>query len=228
MNCKHDIVLGGRGHRKLTSWLGILLIREAGGVPVSRIICCSWFISMTARSRAYSRHILQITCFCLSPIQERRMERRDRKQHRGLTCTYGTHNAAKNNSLDLKLCIMVIPRENTAGTSKAKINILFINSLQITIKPIIPFKNHQSLHLEKISKACSTILLVYIMLCTQPSLFSQLRDIKIATTKFCTIINSYIYRFHICEKRIAYHQVDLSRKTWKAMYGSCTTDYARM
>lgn len=68
MNCKHDIVLGGRGHRKLTSWLGILLIREAGGVPVSRIICCSWFISMTARSRAYSRHVLQITCFCLSPI----------------------------------------------------------------------------------------------------------------------------------------------------------------
>lgn len=29
----------------LTSWLGILLMREAGGVPVRRIICCSWFMS---------------------------------------------------------------------------------------------------------------------------------------------------------------------------------------
>lgn len=27
------------GGSVLTSWLGILLIREAGGVPVSRIIC---------------------------------------------------------------------------------------------------------------------------------------------------------------------------------------------
>jgi len=42
---------GGLGHRELTSWLGILLIREAGGVPVSRIICWSWFISLKARSR---------------------------------------------------------------------------------------------------------------------------------------------------------------------------------
>lgn len=35
----------------LTSWLGILLMREAGGVPVRRIICCSWFISTTSESR---------------------------------------------------------------------------------------------------------------------------------------------------------------------------------
>lgn len=35
----------------LTSWLGILLMREAGGVPVRRIICCSWFMSMASGSR---------------------------------------------------------------------------------------------------------------------------------------------------------------------------------
>lgn len=35
----------------LTSWLGILLIREAGGVPVRRIICCSWFMSIASKSR---------------------------------------------------------------------------------------------------------------------------------------------------------------------------------
>lgn len=35
----------------LTSWLGILLMREAGGVPVRRIICCSWFISTASKSR---------------------------------------------------------------------------------------------------------------------------------------------------------------------------------
>lgn len=33
------------------------------------------------------------------------------------------HNAAKNNFLDLKLCIMVIPQENTASIIKAKIKI---------------------------------------------------------------------------------------------------------
>lgn len=41
----------GLGDSDLTSWLGILLIREAGGVPVSRIICWSWFISLKAGSR---------------------------------------------------------------------------------------------------------------------------------------------------------------------------------
>lgn len=39
---------GGAG---LTSWLGILLMSEAGGVPVRRIICCSWFISKASESR---------------------------------------------------------------------------------------------------------------------------------------------------------------------------------
>lgn len=39
------------GGRSLTSWLGILLMREAGGVPVRRIICCSWFISKASESR---------------------------------------------------------------------------------------------------------------------------------------------------------------------------------
>lgn len=80
----------GRGHGKLTSWLGILLIRDAGGVPVSRIICCSWFISMTAGSRAYSRHFTNYLLLFVSYLGEKNGKRRDRKQHTGLTCTYWT------------------------------------------------------------------------------------------------------------------------------------------
>lgn len=41
-----------KGSACLTSWLGILLMREAGGVPVRRIICCSWFMSKTSELRA--------------------------------------------------------------------------------------------------------------------------------------------------------------------------------
>lgn len=41
----------------LTSWLGILLMREAGGVPVRRIICCSWFISTVCESRGNNMEV---------------------------------------------------------------------------------------------------------------------------------------------------------------------------